>query len=103
MTSSCRPLPEAGSRQSGDLRFERRPDRQAPERVYLYRAADKIGNTIDFMLSEHRDERAVTAFFKQAINSNGLLESGDGLKAVQLCWIGEYQLPADAGRFDQFC
>jgi putative transposase len=28
--------------------------------VYLYRAADKFGNTIDFMLSEHRDEAAAT-------------------------------------------
>jgi putative transposase len=42
--------------------------------VYLYRAVDKFGDTIDFMLSEHRDERAATAFFKQAINNNGLPE-----------------------------
>jgi len=39
--------------------------------VYLYRAVDKFGDTIDFMLSEHRDEAAATAFFKQAIDSNG--------------------------------
>jgi len=39
--------------------------------VYLYRAVDKQGDTIDFMLSEHRDEEAATAFFKQAINQNG--------------------------------
>ncbi len=42
--------------------------------VYLYRAVDKFGDTIDFMLSERRDEAAATAFFKQAINSNGLPE-----------------------------
>jgi putative transposase len=42
--------------------------------VYLYRAVDKFGDTIDFMLSEHRDEAVATAFFKQAINSNGLPE-----------------------------
>ncbi len=41
--------------------------------VYLYRAVDKFGDTIDFMLSEHRDEEAATAFFKQAINANGFL------------------------------
>jgi putative transposase len=37
----------------------------------LYRAVDKFGDTIDFMLSEQRDEMAATAFFKQAINNNG--------------------------------
>jgi len=31
--------------------------------VYFYRAVDKFGDTIDFMLSEHRDEAAATAFF----------------------------------------
>jgi len=39
--------------------------------VYLYRTVDKFGDTIDFMLSGHRDEAAATAFFKQAIDANG--------------------------------
>ncbi|SCN47439.1 Mobile element protein [methanotrophic endosymbiont of Bathymodiolus azoricus (Menez Gwen)] len=39
--------------------------------VYLYRAVDSQGDTLDFMLSERRDEDAATAFFKQAINNNG--------------------------------
>ena len=38
---------------------------------YLYRAIDKYGDTIDFMLSEERDEKAATAFFKQAVDNNG--------------------------------
>jgi putative transposase len=41
------------------------------EWMYLYRAVDKFGDTIDFMLSEHRDEAAATAFFRQAIDGNG--------------------------------
>ena len=39
--------------------------------MYLYRAIDKWGNTLDFMLSERRDEAAATAFFAKAIASNG--------------------------------
>jgi transposase-like protein len=39
--------------------------------LYLYRAVDKFGDTIDFMLSEQRDEMAAIAFFKQVINNNG--------------------------------
>ena len=35
--------------------------------VYLYRAVDKEGNTIDFMLSETRDRPAVLKFFKKSI------------------------------------
>ncbi|WP_230991179.1 IS6 family transposase [Bathymodiolus platifrons methanotrophic gill symbiont] len=39
--------------------------------TYLYRAVDSHGDTLDFMLSEHRDEEVATAHFKQTINNNG--------------------------------
>lgn len=39
--------------------------------VYLYRAVDKYGDTIDFMLGATRDKRAAKAFFKKAIKYNG--------------------------------
>lgn len=41
---------------------------------YLYRAVDKEGDTIDFMLSRHRDEGAAKGFFTKAIGSSGLPE-----------------------------
>lgn len=37
---------------------------------YLYRAVDKFGDTIDFMLSEKRDELAAKRFFNKAIGYN---------------------------------
>ena len=39
--------------------------------VYLYRAVDKAGNTVDFRLSDRRNVAAAKAFFKQAIRHEG--------------------------------
>lgn len=41
---------------------------------YLYRAIDKEGSTIDFMLSEKRDCASATAFFIKAIGSSDMPE-----------------------------
>ena len=40
--------------------------------TYYYRAIDKFRKTLYFMLSEHRDEAAATAFFTRAIGNNGV-------------------------------
>ncbi len=40
----------------------------------LYRAVDKYGNTIDFLLSAQRDTSAARCFFEKAIDQNGLPE-----------------------------
>ena len=39
--------------------------------VYLYRALDKEGNTIDFLLRSRRNAIAAKAFFKKAFKENG--------------------------------
>jgi putative transposase len=41
---------------------------------YLYRAVDKYGETIDFLLTEHRDKEAALRFLKKAIRRNGVPE-----------------------------
>jgi len=41
------------------------------KRAYLYRVVDKFGDTIDFMLFKRRYKAAASAFFKQAIDTNG--------------------------------
>ncbi|HEX5735174.1 MAG TPA: IS6 family transposase [Blastocatellia bacterium] len=41
---------------------------------YLYRAVDKQGNTVEFLLCEHRDIAAAKRFFKKAIESHGTPE-----------------------------
>ncbi|WP_299951984.1 IS6 family transposase [uncultured Ruegeria sp.] len=42
------------------------------EWVYLYRAIDKFGKTLDFMLPTRRNKAAATKFFARALEVNGL-------------------------------
>ena len=41
--------------------------------TYLYRAVDKQGHTVDFLLSEHRDTAAAKRFFMKAIMNNAAI------------------------------
>jgi putative transposase len=45
------------------------------EWYYLYRAVDKHGQAVDFLLSAHRDEPAAKRFLTQAIRRNGVPET----------------------------
>ena len=56
---------------------------------YLYRAVDKAGKTVDFLLQAHRDKAAARRYFEKAIDQNGAPEtvtmenSGASLAAIQ--------------------
>ena len=56
---------------------------------YLYRAVDKGGDTIDFLLRAHRDKTAARRYFEKSIAQNGLPEtvtidkSGANLAALE--------------------
>ncbi|MBA3777613.1 MAG: IS6 family transposase [Betaproteobacteria bacterium] len=41
---------------------------------YLYRAVDREGDTVDFLLSTHRDEAAARRFLERAIDLHGVPE-----------------------------
>src|SRR5215469_13135141 len=56
---------------------------------YLYRAVDKEGNTVDFLLRAHRDKAAARRYFEKAMAHNGEPEkitvdkSGANLAALE--------------------
>jgi len=42
------------------------------EWTYLYRSVDKLGKTLDFMLSKRGNKTAAAKFFARALEVNGL-------------------------------
>jgi putative transposase len=72
------PLEEAFHRQKRSVWISWRMDetyiRVKGEWRYLYRAVDKFGQTIDFLLTEQRDERAAMRFLTKAIRCHGVPE-----------------------------
>jgi len=63
---------------------------------YLYRAVDKENNTIEFLLTQKRDQKSAKKFLIKAISNNGLPEkvnidkSGANLSAIK-AFNAEYQ------------
>src|SRR5450756_203783 len=61
---------------------------------YMYRAVDKTGNTVDFLLRAHRDKAAARRFFEHAIEWNGAAEkvtidkSGSNVAAIDAIIAG---------------
>lgn len=56
---------------SGSWRMDETDIKVKGKWTCLYRAIDKRGQTLDFMLSERRDEAAATTFCAKAIGNNG--------------------------------
>src|SRR5262245_8682403 len=62
---------------------------------YLYRAVDKYGETVDFLLTEHRAKEAALRFLKKAIRRNGVpgtitIDGSDANKAAIKSYNEEY-------------
>ena len=62
---------------------------------YLYRAVDKHGPTIDFLLTEHRDKAAARRVLKKAIGRHGLpetitIDGSDANAAAIKSYTGEH-------------
>src|ERR1035438_6283296 len=67
---------------------------------YWYRAVDKQGNTVDFLLTAKRDRRAARRFFTRAVKNNRLPEivnidkSGANKAGIKESRLGPAFLPA---------
>ena len=58
--------------------------------VYLYRAVDKYGETIDFLLRARRDKASAYAFFRKAFKEHFLPEK------INICLLYTSPSPRDA-------
>jgi putative transposase len=83
------------SRASSSWRMDETYFKVKGQWVYYYRAIDKFGKTLDFMLPEQRDETAAMAFFMKTIQANGFPDkvvidkSGANLAGLENmnCWL----------------
>ena len=66
---------------------------------YLYRAVDKLGCTVDFLLTARRDHAAARRFFERAIVTPLSMCASIGLRAHIQAWVqspDRAQLPTSA-------
>ena len=50
---------------------------------YLYRAVEKFGNTVDFLLTKRRMRGSVQLFLRKAIGNNGKPRGGVSIKVAR--------------------
>jgi transposase-like protein len=63
--------------------------------VYLYRAVDRAGNTVDFRLSPRRDVAAAKAFFRKAIKGQGSVPRSITLDGYAASHRAVHEMKAD--------
>src|SRR5436305_4642708 len=56
----------------GSWRMEETYGKVRGEWMYLYRAVDKIGKTVEFHLSRRRDRKAAQTFLRKALRNQGI-------------------------------
>lgn len=79
-------------RQPGNrVRFDETYIKVKDQWMYLLRAVDKQGETIDFLLTKHRDMKAAKRFLKKAIKQNGK-PSAHGIRKREALLSTEYSL-----------
>jgi transposase-like protein len=63
--------------------------------VYLYRAVDRSGNSVDFRLSPKRDVAAAKAFLRKAIKTQGRAPSSVTLDGYAASHRAVHEMPAE--------